>query len=1135
MRFQNEQIFFSPSDLITFLESPFATHMERCLIGDKTKSELLDVPDELLVNLRKKGFEHENEFLSSLILEGKKVTKIENENNALMLSKTIMSMKNGIDVIAQAYLQLDNFGGVADFLIKVPGKSKLGDYHYEVWDTKLSKKMKPYFAIQLCCYAEMLENLQGIKPKNLAIVLGDKKIIRLRTNDYFAYYHALKSSFILFNENWLPNNQPDPADTRTHGRWSEYAKKILENRRHLSLIANITQSQIKRLENAGINTIDDAAKLSPQSIPKLSEDISERLKNQAKIQISSEKKERPDYIILPHENERSLGLSLLPPHSNFDIFFDIEGFPHVEGGLEYLWGSTYFNDRGQRDFKDFWGHNVKEEKKAFTGFVDWAFERWRKDPSMHIYHYGSYEITALRRLMGNYGIREYEVDKLLRNEVFVDLYNIIRHGVLIGEPSYSIKNVEHIYREKRNTEVSSGGESILVYEEWRANPDGLTWKTSKVLKAIREYNIDDCNSTQELTEWLRSEQLSHNIKYTRSLDKEEEKENSEEETETTLLRDKLLTNALSEENELKLCVLKNLAWLLEFHRRENKPTWWRLFDRLGLTELDLYDDMECLVGLVRTSKEPFLHTSRARNKTYEYAFDINQPFKGQSKSFYVLGDEDFKLNTISFDDDKGLICLQSKEVPPDKISLIPDQFVNPAPIPQAIQDVVETNLKNNFKHSAISDFLFRKKPRFISGPKNPILEPNLLPKDFIKSIIQAANDLDNSYLCIQGPPGAGKTFTARNVIGDLMAKGKRVGVSSNSHKAIVNLMDGVADYLIQNDIAGNLIKIGGSEEDPIFDKKNVFFKKDAKAVGNDFNDVSICVGGTAWLFCNSLLTEKEGIKKFDYLFIDEAGQVSVANLVGMSRIAKNIILMGDQMQLGQPSQGSHPDESGQSILDYLLQDKSTIPPDMGIFLPKTYRMHPDLCKVVSNQVYDNRLIAAEVTNKHIIDIPPAIIPRKHGIHFIPVFHEGNTQGSEEEVEIIKDLSEKLINIPYWSENSQHETRKIQWSDMLFVAPYNYQVNLLRNALHSDARIGSVDKFQGQEAPIVIVSMCASNASESPRGIEFLFSKNRLNVAISRAQSLAIVVGSPNLVTTPVNNLKQMELVNFYAEIVKSGS
>jgi predicted RecB family nuclease len=312
LRFKNKHIFFSPSDLIIYLESPFASYMERSLLEDKSYSDLLDPKDESLENLQQKGYEHENEFLSSLISNGKNILEI--KNNDLMLVQTKEAMVKGYDVIAQAYLELENFGGFADFLIKVPGKSNFGDYQYEVWDTKLSKNMKPYFAIQLCCYAEMLENLQGMKPNNLAIVLGDKKIIHLRTQDYFAYYQALKSSFILFNENWFPNNQPDPADTKTHGRWSEYAKKILEGRRHLSLIANITQSQIKRLENAGINTIDDAAKLSPQLIPKLSEDISERLKNQAEIQISSEQKERPDYIILPHDNDRSLGLSLLPPH-----------------------------------------------------------------------------------------------------------------------------------------------------------------------------------------------------------------------------------------------------------------------------------------------------------------------------------------------------------------------------------------------------------------------------------------------------------------------------------------------------------------------------------------------------------------------------------------------------------------------------------------------------------------------------------------------------------------------------------------------------------------------------------------------------------------------------------------------------
>ena len=1109
--------------------------MERSLLEDQSKSSLLDPEDAILKNLQQKGFDHETEFLSSLISDGKKVLEIKYENTNLMLEKTKEAMTNGLDVIAQGYLEKDNFGGVADFLIKVSGKSNFGDYHYEVWDTKLSKKMKPYFAIQLCSYAEMLENVQGIRPEKLAIILGDKKIINLRTQDYFAYYQLIKSSFVSYHNSWNASEIPDPAQSKTHGRWSQYAKKILEDRRHLSLIANITQSQIKRLESAGIFTIDDAANMSPISIPKLSEEISERIKIQAEMQKSSENKHKPDYKVLPHDGERSVGLSLLPPHSDLDIFFDIEGFPHVEGGLEYLWGSTYFDNSGVRQFRDFWGHNPEEERKAFSDFVDWAFRRWLKDPSMHIYHYGSYEVTALRRLMGSNGIKEYEVDMLLRNEVFVDLYNIVRHGIIIGEPSYSIKNVEHLYREKRDTEVSSGGESIIIYEEWRSNPDGLTWETSEVLKAIRDYNIDDCNSTQELAEWLRAQQSSHNIKYYKDLSENEEVDDKEEETEATILRDKILDKALSETDETKQSVLKNLAWLLEFHKRENKPTWWRFFDRLGLTEIDLYEDMECLVGLVRTKREPFLHKPRARNLTYEFSFDINQPFKGHTKYFYVLNDDRFKLTTISFDPDDGLICLQSKGAPPNRISLIPDQFVNPAPIPKAIQDVIEKNMKNNFSSSAINDFLFRKKPRFINGPKNPILEPNLPGEEFIKAIVLAANELDSSYLCIQGPPGAGKTFTARNVIGNLIANKKRVGISSNSHKAIINLMEGVADHLLENNITGNLIKIGGEDDDPIFDKTNVFFRKDAKACGEELNDKPLCIGGTAWLFCNSYLTEEEGIEKFDYLFIDEAGQVSVANLVGMSRIAKNIILMGDQMQLGQPSQGSHPDESGQSILDYLLQDQATISSDMGIFLPKTYRMHPDLCRVVSNQVYDSRLISAEVTNKHVLDIPPNVLPAKYGIHFIPVVHEGNTQGSEEEVDVIKTLANKLINTPFWPEQRDGNFRHIDWSDILFVAPYNYQVNLLKAALGSSARVGSVDKFQGQEAPIVFVSMCASNASESPRGIEFLFSKNRLNVAISRAQSLAIVVGSPNLAQTPVNNLRQMELVNFYAEIIKCGS
>lgn len=157
-----------------------------------------------------------------------------------------------------------------------------------------------------------------------------------------------------------------------------------------------------------------------------------------------------------------------------------------------------------------------------------------------------------------------------------------------------------------------------------------------------------------------------------------------------------------------------------------------------------------------------------------------------------------------------------------------------------------------------------------------------------------------SYLCIQGPPGAGKTYTAKHVISDLIARKKRVGISSNSHKAITNLMDGVAAELTARGIGGTLLKVGGDEEDPIFNRDNVGFRRNANACASELNTPCLCIGGTAWLFCNEAFTEEQGTEKLDYLFIDEAGQVSVANLVGMSRSTKNIILMGDQMQLGQP-------------------------------------------------------------------------------------------------------------------------------------------------------------------------------------------------------------------------------------------
>ncbi|WP_291076130.1 TM0106 family RecB-like putative nuclease [Hyphomonas sp.] len=1118
MRRIDQEILFSPSDLITFMESPFASAMDRKRLFDPTLSELMDPEDPLLMHLRKKGFDHEDAFVRSLQEEGKDLVAIEDGDPDQMHALTLDAMRSGQEVITQAYLRCDGFAGKADFLVRVDGASSLGEFHYEVWDTKLSRKLKPYFAIQLCCYAEMLEALQGRRPDHVAVVLGTGDIKRLRVVNYFAYYRSLKAAFLDFHAD-TDAPTPDPALSNSHGDWSELAARLLEERDHLSGVANLRRSQILALEAAGIETKSALAESELTDIPGMNADVLGRAKAQARLQISSRDKAKPDFEVLPHPVGLARGLALLPPASPSDVFFDIEGFPGLEGGLEYLWGNTYFEADGSRAFKDFWAHDKAEEKRAFIEFIDWVYERWLKDPSMHIYHYASYEVSAIRRLMGQHGVCEDKVDALLRNKVFVDLYTIVRHGLLIGEPKYSIKNVEHIYRGKRSTEVASGSDSIIVYEAWRENPDGMTWQESEVLRSIRDYNIDDCDSTQELTDWLRELQAKKDIAYIGG-GEEDVIEPPQGVEDVARLRDELLTRAEQWPDKSEADVIELLAWSLEFHRREAKPVWWRYFDRQGWSEAELYEDMDCLAGVQRTGKPAF--KPKRGNPVHEYRFDVDQPYKGSAKNFYVFDHDDLKLTVKEYDPETGVIAFGSKKDLPERMNLLPDEFVSPKPIPEAIQHVVEDIMASGMKSCAIVDFLKRSRPRISGNPEGPILKGE---RPLLDEVIDAVDNLENSYLCIQGPPGAGKTYTAKHIIADLLTKGLKVGIASNSHKAINNLLAGVADQVQADGIKARLVKAQRDDTDPIFERGDVAHIPSVKdlSVSN-----ALCFGGTAWAFANAGVEDE-----FDYLFVDEAGQVSIANLIGMSAATKNIVLMGDQMQLAQPIQGSHPGQSGLSILDYLLQGKATIPADLGVFLPKTYRMHPDVCRVISEQVYDARLGSDASTSQHVVQTNGARVPKRSGICFVGVEHDGNSQASDEEIAEIAKIVDELLDTELWPDESG-ELRKVTLDDILFVAPYNYQVNKLKAALGPRARVGSVDKFQGQEAPIVILSMCASDASESPRGIEFLFSKNRLNVAISRAQALAIVVAHPGLANTSVSNLEQMEQVNFFCELLLAG-
>jgi uncharacterized protein len=1123
------------------MESPFASWMDRYALEYPQDCPEQDPLDPLLGVLQEKGYAHESGLIESLRSQGKSLQDIGDTPGNDRYTATIAAMKQGIDVIVQGRLESANLAGFADFLVKVPGKSNFGAYYYEVWDAKLSHKVKPSFLIQLCCYADMLETIQGVCPESISVILGTQERKQFKTLDFVYYYRRLLATFRDAMENFEPSNQPDPSQSRTWGKWSNHANAILAEKDHLFQVANINKTQIKRLTQAGINSMQQLSELTSTTIPGLRSEIVERLQSQALLQKRSTNLNIPEFKVLHHPEGEKTGLALLPPSSSSDVFFDIEGDPFEEGGLEYLWGSAYWGKDSDILFKDFWAHNAEQEMRAFKNFIDWVYNLWKKDPSMHIYHYAHYEISACRKLMGKYGICETEVDQLLRNGVFVDLYKVIREGVLVGETSYSLKDVEHVYGRRHSTLVAAGDDSIVAYENWRelyhSGKETQDWETSPILKSIRDYNIEDCESTLELAGWLRTQQQQNGVEY---VGKSEvvEPDPPEIATVITTLRDKLLEES-ADHNSLELVdtsLPTTLAWSMEYHRRENKPMFWRLFERLGLSPVELLDDFDCLAFCERTSKPGFKPTPKAQNLAFEYRFDANQAFKGAQRRFYLLGIENALGRAVAvtflreFSDlDNGIVVVQAKNEPPEVISLVPDEYVHPDPIPAAILDVA-THYDNDTlgeKSQAIVDFLNRAKPRITNQQAGPIA-PGETPSDRLPKIIEAAKNLNNSYITIQGPPGAGKSFTAVRIIADLLRDGKRIGISSNSHRSINHLLLETAKYCNTQGISATYTCTSNTE--PELKENGIEICKNEELYSHI---ASTCVvGTTAWGFARD---DMQG--EFDYLFIDEAGQVPVANLIAMSRSARNLILIGDQMQLSQPTQGSHPLASGLSILDYLLLGAPTISDDMGIFLGTTYRMHPKVNGLISRHIYEGKLEADKETKTRTIAVPRSsgsLIQKDAGILFIPTIHEGNTQGSDEEAQVIADLTHQLIGREFTPDSDHllsHTTRPIELRDILFVAPYNHQVNKLRSILGPEARIGSVDRFQGQEAPIVFLSMCASDPSESPRGLNFLLDKNRINVAISRAQTLAIVVGNPNIGITPVTTVEQMNLVNLFNAIM----
>jgi superfamily I DNA and/or RNA helicase len=389
--------------------------------------------------------------------------------------------------------------------------------------------------------------------------------------------------------------------------------------------------------------------------------------------------------------------------------------------------------------------------------------------------------------------------------------------------------------------------------------------------------------------------------------------------------------------------------------------------------------------------------------------------------------------------------------------------------------------------TAMADILLRRAPRTHSGAGLP------RGTDTVADITAAVLDLDSSYLAVHGPPGTGKTYTAAAVISRLVTEHAwRVGVVAQSHATVENLLGAVIDAGLD---AGRVAKKPHDHHAPRWREID---NSDYAAF---IADTPGCViGGTAWDFANANRVRPGSL---DLLVIDEAGQFCLANTIAVAPAATNLLLLGDPQQLPQVSQGTHPEPVDTSALDWLVDGQRTLPDARGYFLDRSYRMHPEVCAAVSALSYEGRLHSvSHVTAARRLD------GYEPGVHVDLVRHQGNSIDSPEEADAITAHIKRLLGASWTDE---HGTRALTTGDVLVLAPYNAQVALVRARLTAadlgEVRVGTVDKFQGRQAPVVFISMTASSVDEVPRGISFLLNRNRLNVAVSRAQYAAVIVRS----------------------------
>lgn len=1110
-------------------------------------------------------------------------------------AETLKAMFGGAEVVFQAtFFEADQrpanglepeigFIGYADFLRRTPAGE------YEVQDTKLARKAKVTALMQLAAYAEQLERLEVPVAPEVVLILGNGARSVHRLADIAPVFRArrarlhaiLLARVCAVGANGLRESAA-PLEWAAEGIAAcgrcEVCEPEVERTRDPLLIAGIRSSQRDKLLAAGLATIDEVAEACTAisqgeiDVPGISHPALERLALQAVAQVGATPGEAPPYRVVDPS-----ALAAIPPPSVGDLFFDFEGDPlyrepngddAARWGLDYLFGTVDVHER----FTPIWAHDLEAERRALEEFLAWVSERRRQFPDMHIYHYAPYERTHLLSIAARHGVGEAEVDRLLREHVLVDLYPIVRGALRIGTRSYSIKKLEPLYMgdEMRDEDgVTHGAQSVTEYAEASAQLLSDSGEEQALgrrrLDAIADYNRYDCVSTLRLRDWLLRLADERGVApLPQSVNTDEEAGQAIELSEVAKALSRHASLA-AESADRKAAALAGSA--IDYYQREQKSFWWAHFSRLVDPIEDWADTRDVLV--VDGSRSEPEHDwqepqgrARLHRRRLRLRGDIapGSSLKAGSDAYLlyaypppftqagaVPGSRGTKLIKILERHDDGVTVEETRAGDTDAWQILP-VALTPGPPPRAGAQNVAIEEWGRELAAALDDGrgftdpvfdILRRQPPRLAGGTGLVDPASAEARDAggsedartIGAVIASLRRLERSALAVQGPPGTGKTYLAARVIRTLVERdGWRIGVVAQSHKVVENVLAGVVSAGLDVRQIGKVPQGGTHDPDATEPGYTVLRTGGQERFLREHYDAGrgCVIGGTAWDFANEARVPRGCL---DLLVIDEAGQFSLAPTIAAAVSAERLLLLGDPQQLPQVSQGSHPEPVDTSALGWLLGEHETLPEGRGYFLAETRRMRPELAEVVSELAYEGRLHAHEAAGqREVQNVGPP------GLTWHSVRHYGNSTSSHEEASVVADLVRKSLGGRMVEPG--RAARALTQDDVIVVAAYNAQVECLAGVLASegfpDVRVGTVDRFQGQEAAIAIVSLAASSGDDVPRGLDFLLMRNRLNVAISRAQWVAHLVSSDRLGESLPSTAEGVAALSGYLRLTESG-